>query len=233
MESPKEPFFAKWQHVIAMGALFVAISGGAIAVYFQFFARDEARLDTDLLAEVVIVDLRPNEAGNFELSYKNEMVRNVSTVSLLVTNTGKTNLKPLNAGDLGDLTNARITISLEDGMRILEATAQWTGEDASSKLERLESPEKHVATFVVLLMNIDAQVAIDLIVAGLDVAEAIDVKVMGEGLKGEFLRSMSEDSAAVRYYRPWLVSMASAYVLLSYIVFWLRRPRELTGGSTK
>ncbi len=186
----------KWQHVVALIGVVTAIVVVGIAAYAQLFARDDARLETKLLAEVIIADLSQRPAGNLRLSHKDETLQSASTVSLLVTNKGGTHLTPYNEQDLDDIRNPRISIRLQKGAQILEAIAKPIGKDPSSRIVELPSDDANLTTFVVLLMNVDAQVKIDLIVAGVDVARTLDVTAFGLGVTGEYVGSIADPTPA-------------------------------------
>ncbi len=182
----ERPMFWRQQHLIGIVAVVVTFIFGATGVYFYFFAEAQARLDIELLTEVVIADLAREPGEQLKLTYGEEQIESASLVSLRVTNSGNLDLVPINHEDLSDRRNARITIEFPEGARILEASAKPTGDDKSTELAQTPTSDPNKATFVVLLMNENAEAQIDLVVADYQGNETMRAASLGIGITGRF-----------------------------------------------
>lgn len=190
------PMFWRQQHLIGIVAVVVTFIFGASGVYFYFFAEPKARLDIELLTEAVIADLTREPGEQLKLTYGEEQIEIASLISLQVTNSGDLDLVPINHEDLSDRRNARITIEFPKGARILEASAKPTGDDKSTELTQTPTSDPNKVTFVVLLMNENAEAQIDLVVADYRGNRTVLATPLGQGITGEFV-AISNDRPGV------------------------------------
>ncbi len=192
------PMLWRQQHLVGIVAVVLTLIFGATGVYFYFVAEPQARLDIQLMAEPVIADLALGPSEQLKLTFGEEQIERASLVSLLVTNSGNLDLVPINQEDLNDRLNARITIEFPEGVRILDTYAGPSGDDRSTELTQIPTNDPNKATFVVLLMNREAEAQIGLVVADYKGNRTVLATPLGKGIRGEYFTEMQRRSGWVQ-----------------------------------